>query len=143
MNAEVVRATAANVTLTTNLNAEVSRAKGAESTEVSRATAAEVTLTTNLNAEVVRAKGAESTITTNLNAEVVRATNTETSLSNFICLGSVGFGSCFALKVAGCITTAKLYTITPRGSTVPMQVWCDIDGWTLVVGWSFSLFFFP
>ena len=49
----------------------------ADVAEVSRATAAEGTLTTNLDAEIVRAKGAEGTLTTNLNAEIARATLAE------------------------------------------------------------------
>ena len=88
LNAEVTRATAAEGTLTTNLNAEVTRAKAAEGTlttnlnaEVTRATGAEATLTTNLNAETVRAKAAEGTLTTNLANEVTRATGAEGTLT--------------------------------------------------------------
>ncbi len=56
----------------TNITAEVTRAKAAEST-----------LTTNLNAEITRAKGAESTLTTNLNAEITRAKAAESTLTRF------------------------------------------------------------
>ena len=79
-------------------------------TEINRATVAEVTLTSNLNAEIVRAKGAESVS---------------------VCGGS--FTNCAALKLAGCITsTQSVYFVTPTNG-IPMQVWCDLDGWTLVV----------
>lgn len=57
------------IALATNLDAEIVRAKGAESvnatavsTETTRATKAESTLTTNLNAEIARAKEAEASI---------------------------------------------------------------------------------
>ena len=55
--------------LNTNLSAEETRAK-----------AAETTLTTNLSAEETRARAAETTLTTNLSTEVTRASAAETLL---------------------------------------------------------------
>jgi hypothetical protein len=110
VNLEESRATAAENTLTTNLNSEITRAKAAEkvltdnlakevsdrttavSTEKSRAESAENTLTTNLNNEITRAKkaeadelaraqAAEKVLTDNLSAEVTRATNKENEIN--------------------------------------------------------------
>lgn len=75
VDAEVVRAQAAEQQLTTDLLAEISRAQSAEgtlttnlATEVARAQSAEQNLTTNLAAEVSRAQAAESTLQSNIDA---------------------------------------------------------------------------
>jgi trimeric autotransporter adhesin len=85
--AEIVRASAAEATLTSDLASEVSRAQAAEAavqsnldSEVTRATGAESALTTALGNEVTRAQGAESALTTALGNEVTRATGAETTL---------------------------------------------------------------
>ena len=88
VTAEVLRAQAAESTLTTNLNAEILRAQGAESSNASaisaeeiRAQGAESTLTTNLNAEILRAQGAESSNASAISAEEIRAQGAESTLT--------------------------------------------------------------
>lgn len=95
---ETDRATTAEETLTTNLTAEVNRAKAAEkdnadaiTAETSRATGAEGTLTTNLANEVTRAKAAEkanadaaAANATAISTEQTRATGKEAELQTAI-----------------------------------------------------------
>lgn len=88
IEAEVVRAQAAEATLTTSLGTETARAQSAEATltanlasEVTRAQAAEATLTANLASEVTRAQAAEAALSTSLDAEVVRAQAAEATLT--------------------------------------------------------------
>jgi hypothetical protein len=52
--------------------------------EIDRATAAETTLTTNLNAEVTRATGIEATLQANIDSEIARATAKEDDLQSQI-----------------------------------------------------------
>lgn len=91
--AEKTRAMAAEGTLTTNLNNEITRATSAETAEASArqaADAAEATariaadaaLGASIIAETNRATSAESTLTTNLNNEISRATAAENTKAN-------------------------------------------------------------
>lgn len=97
--AETTRATAAETTLTTNLEAETERAKAAEAINASNITSGDAatlasakeytdTIATNastaLNAEVTRAKAAETTNATAISTEKTRATEAETALDTRI-----------------------------------------------------------
>jgi hypothetical protein len=80
IGAEVTRATAAEVVLQNNIDAEVTRATDAEAAEVTRAQAAEGTLQDNIDAEVTRATTAETALNTSISDEVTRATGIEGGL---------------------------------------------------------------
>jgi hypothetical protein len=104
LSSEVVRATAAEQSLTSSLSSEVSRATSNEqsltssvSTELYRATAAEQSLTSSLSSEVSRASSSEKYVAdtlfavtssadqllyTSLSSEVVRAISNEQSLTS-------------------------------------------------------------
>lgn len=88
IDAEVLRATAAESTLTTDLSNEVARAEAAEAAiaadlaaETARAEAAEGVLTTNLAAEVTRATAAEAAVASDLADEIARATAAEAAIA--------------------------------------------------------------
>ena len=90
IDAEVVRATAAEATLTNALNTETASRISADSALDTRVTAVEsqvngkigdlTNLTPAINAEVTRATAAEAALTNSLNAEVVNRTNAESAL---------------------------------------------------------------
>ncbi len=88
LTTEVNRATAAEATLTTNLAAEATTARAAESanataitTEATTARAAEATLTTNLAAEATTARAAESANATAITTEATTARAAEATLT--------------------------------------------------------------
>lgn len=87
VQAEIVRATAAEVAVQAAVDAEVARATAAEganataiSDEAARAAAAEGVLTTNLASEVTRATAAEGANTTAIGNEVTRAQAAESAI---------------------------------------------------------------
>ena len=100
MSAEVSRANAAELSLTTRVSGETSRASSAEtslesnlSTEVSRANAAELSLTTRVSGETSRASSAETSLNAKINTintdnsaavstEASRALAAETTLTS-------------------------------------------------------------
>ena len=86
LNSEISTRATADATLTNNLNSEISTARAAESTnagnitaEINRATAAETANATAITNEASTARAAETTLTNNLNAEIIRATAAEDS----------------------------------------------------------------
>jgi hypothetical protein len=88
LSGELVRATAAELQLRTDLSGELVRATAAElqlrtdlSGELVRATAAELQLQTDLSGELVRATAAELQLRTDLSGEIVRASNAEAVLT--------------------------------------------------------------
>ncbi|AZV56806.1 pyocin knob domain-containing protein [Clostridium sp. AWRP] len=91
LNAEKSRATGAESDLITNLNNEIDRASESETTlknnlnsEITRAKDSESALTVNLNNEASRASSAENTLINNLNSEVTRAKAVENTLTNTV-----------------------------------------------------------
>ena len=84
----------------------------------------------NLNTEITRATVAENTESSTRASADVALNIAVTSLTASV--RCVGINNCAGLKSAGCLGSAGLYSVSPTGFG-SMQVWCDTDGWTLVV----------
>jgi hypothetical protein len=88
---EIIRSTAAEVTLQTNIDTEATAVRAAElanataiTTESTRATAAETTLQTNIDTEVTAARATELANAIAISDEIIRATTAETTLQTNI-----------------------------------------------------------
>ncbi len=116
LNAEITRATGAETSIAGNLATETTRATAAEGvnaaailTEKGRAQTAEGTLTTNLNGEATTRSAADVVLTDDLASEVSRATTAEGTLTT-----NLSAESTRATNAEGVLTTNLATEVTNR-----------------------------